>query len=558
MSIFPRRVIQRLIDENSEFLTQSQLEKHIDNLNQYDPQKYLDYEWEVVVLNAFSKVGKVIHEPDLESGKKPDLLFKLNDRDDVNVLADIITVSDKNLYNKNPVEEFSNKLGYILSAKHNFEDGSFEYRIEGNYGDDYLKEKKKLRLPKKSDLYNYIFNTTEFVTWIEQIKLEPSSKHFCHIINQKAEVKFTYSPREWMGVSGSYPSFNQPGHSDINYQNRNWRDKLMTQNVVYNALKSKAKYLKQAAPFHDGQKAIILCEGDCYLLRENNAKQPRLNDVVFRFLEDNTSVNFVLVLTVAQWQPNFVNMTIFRNQVSGDEIVEKLKPYLDSMLDCFPKPKYGAGNAVRWLKNSSRHEGRSKAGGSTRGYSFLYGSSVCISIKLSSRALLELMAGQVTQEEFFRIHSFIKSDHPFLSHQPAENPFRNNLEQNLTVNSIAIEKSTEEDDDLIAIRFGNDESVSSQLISMAEDEVKILRSDLMSLLSGKINQNNFSEKIASYNKTAFDKNPLKINLDKGRLIESISLQKERNTDNYWIIVNFGKVDPAISKFILPEINSILD
>ena len=317
MSIFPRRVIHRLIDENSEFLTQSQLEKHINNLNQYDPQKYLDYEWEVVVLNAFSKIGKVIHEPDLESGKKPDLLFKLHDRDDVNILADIITVSDKNLYDKNPVEEFSNKLSYILSTKYNFEDGSFEYRIEGNYGDDYLKEKKKLRLPKKSDLYNYIFNTTEFVTWIEQIKLEPNSKHFCNIINQKAEVKFTYSPREWMGVSGSYPSFNQPGHSDINYQNRNWRDKLMTQNVVYNALKSKAKYLKQAASFHDGQKAIILCEGDCYLLRENNAKQPRLNDVVFRFLKDNNSINFVLVLTVAQWQPNFVNMTIFRNQVSG-------------------------------------------------------------------------------------------------------------------------------------------------------------------------------------------------------------------------------------------------
>ena len=53
MSIFPRRVIQRLIDENSEFLTQSQLEKNIDNLNQYNPQKYLDYEWEVIVLNAF-------------------------------------------------------------------------------------------------------------------------------------------------------------------------------------------------------------------------------------------------------------------------------------------------------------------------------------------------------------------------------------------------------------------------------------------------------------------------------------------------------------------------
>ena len=165
------------------------------------------------------------------------------------------------------------------------------------------------------------------------------------------------------------------------------------------------------------------------------------------------------------------------------------------------------------------------------------------------------MAGKVTQEEFFRLHSFIKSDHPFLSRQPAENPFKNNLERNLTINSIAIEKLTEEDDDLIAIRFGKDESVLSQSISTAEDEVKILRSDLIKLLAGKINQNNFSERIASYNKTVFDKDPLKINLDRGRLIESISLQKEKNTDNYWIIVNFGKVDSAISKFVSPEINN---
>ena len=69
VSIFSHRVIQRLIGENSEFLTKSQLEKHIDNLNKYDPHKYLDYEWEVVVMNAFSEVGETIYEPGSESSK---------------------------------------------------------------------------------------------------------------------------------------------------------------------------------------------------------------------------------------------------------------------------------------------------------------------------------------------------------------------------------------------------------------------------------------------------------------------------------------------------------
>lgn len=170
MAIFSRRVLQRLINENSEFLTQSQLDKHIDNLNKYDSQTYLDYEWEVVVLNAFSKVGKVIHEPDLESGKKPDILFKPNHSDDINLIAEITTVSDKNLYDKNPIEEFSKIFIHDLKNKYNLRNGSFHFQIEGNYGDNYLKEKKKLRLPKKSEMHKYIFKANEFFNWIDQIR----------------------------------------------------------------------------------------------------------------------------------------------------------------------------------------------------------------------------------------------------------------------------------------------------------------------------------------------------------------------------------------------------
>jgi hypothetical protein len=64
MAIFSRRTLQRLINENASFLTTKQLKKHVDSLNNADEHS-LGAEWEVVLLNCFSKAGTVTHEPKL-------------------------------------------------------------------------------------------------------------------------------------------------------------------------------------------------------------------------------------------------------------------------------------------------------------------------------------------------------------------------------------------------------------------------------------------------------------------------------------------------------------
>jgi hypothetical protein len=75
MAIFSRRTIQRLINENASFLTTKQIKSHVDNLNNGD----LGAEWEVVLLNVFSKLGRVEHEKNF-NGKKPDIYFTSEDR----------------------------------------------------------------------------------------------------------------------------------------------------------------------------------------------------------------------------------------------------------------------------------------------------------------------------------------------------------------------------------------------------------------------------------------------------------------------------------------------
>ena len=62
MAIFSRRAIQRLIEENTAFLSRKQTQTHIAKLNLHN-ESILATEWEVVLLNAFSKLGTVKHEP---------------------------------------------------------------------------------------------------------------------------------------------------------------------------------------------------------------------------------------------------------------------------------------------------------------------------------------------------------------------------------------------------------------------------------------------------------------------------------------------------------------
>src|SRR5258708_37828827 len=93
MPIFARRTLQRMISENDAFLTKAQTEKHVSYLNKAD-EFSIAYEWEVVVLNALSKIGCVSHEEQFGS-KLPDIHFKSRSTPSDTFIADITAVSDE-------------------------------------------------------------------------------------------------------------------------------------------------------------------------------------------------------------------------------------------------------------------------------------------------------------------------------------------------------------------------------------------------------------------------------------------------------------------------------
>ncbi len=103
MAIFSRRTLQRLLNENASFLNKEQLKNFEEKLNKGD----LSFEWEIVLLNVFSKLGKVTHEPIFEnSAKKLDILFSSENEDKFEFLADITTCSDYFAEREKPLDLF--------------------------------------------------------------------------------------------------------------------------------------------------------------------------------------------------------------------------------------------------------------------------------------------------------------------------------------------------------------------------------------------------------------------------------------------------------------------
>ena len=114
----------------------------------------------------------------------------------------------------------------------------------------------------------------------------------------------------------------------------------------------------------------------------------------------------------------------------------------------FPKPKLDAANAInhlRWAKQWNKpHQGSYHYGGITmnRGENRTR-------IKLSARKVLELLAGRISQEEFFRHEDVLA----------LENPFDQALRGGKLIASF--ERSDEDDDDwLIFEMTGPDPAIA--------------------------------------------------------------------------------------------------
>jgi hypothetical protein len=156
MSLLTRRVFQKCLDDNAQFVSIDVLRNWVQQLNRVS-NDYVATEWEVVLLRAFARFGKVRYEPPL--GQRPvDLVFESCDGK-LQFAADIVAISDQPLHEKNPIDRFRDEFNKRIE-KTKINTGRFIFQVEEEQpvACRGTGRKRRLLLPPVREFSTYVFN----------------------------------------------------------------------------------------------------------------------------------------------------------------------------------------------------------------------------------------------------------------------------------------------------------------------------------------------------------------------------------------------------------------
>jgi len=433
--VFSRRDLQRSIKRLQGILSHEQLSGLIRKLNIPNEQR-LPTMWELVVLDAFAQLASVRHEVPLPSGKRPDLLVYFQSAAGVElaVIGDVLTVSDKGLDESNPVDVLFEQAP-VIARKHGVDPDKLAYKINGGRTGKRGQVKVQLALPNRGQMIALLHS--EIVPWLKSIATKPHQPRLFKPSDSKFDFSITYDPAQ-TNTMASYTSYDVAPSKEVN--------------PLYKALKAKTGQLEGA---HEGAfKLLVACDGDCGLFR-SNASMASLGgtftdrQVVDHFLTKHSSIDGVLLIGVEESR-DFLSTETDRKlrldlRVRGPIDPRCLtSPYAEldelirSALTNFPKPNLAPYNAAR--RCLDQETGRAPQ---VR-YCYSTGEAGIMSVSISSRDLMQLLSGELSQEEFCKAYRFDGQ---------RVNPFALAVSQGRLIQSASLSK-LDDDDDLVTFEFG--------------------------------------------------------------------------------------------------------
>lgn len=412
MPIFSRRNVKRMLDENRAFLTPKQMREHEKHLDGPDPVRRVTSEWEVAVLNGLRKFGDVEHEPKFSGASRIDALFT---HETGTALIEITTVSDRGPDAKNPVDLLARELIDRL-RRQGFNPDRFGLEVMGNPQIYLGGPTPNLGLPPPDDFGSSIFNE-DFSRFLNEIRQASAIRREAALGPTAARVKVTYDP----AATRFY----------LNHLVYTVTVKVDDDSPIYHRLCDKAEQFRKAN--FAGLKGIVLCDAGCASLKTQGRRGFHLGvgEIISAFLADHPSIAFVIVLLVAgdgshYFGPDHLKVRSTTYLLPLHTNATSLANFLQRHLaDALPRPETAPINAYT-LSNE---------GGSFYGGFQMAGRK----IKISARAVLGVLAGQIKQEDFVR-------DHPRFGHL---------LQQGRLLDAVKIEHVPERDDDWIEFTFSD-------------------------------------------------------------------------------------------------------
>jgi hypothetical protein len=428
MALFARRVIDRYLEENQELVSEERLRDWVRRLNTVSDD-YVATEWELILLNAFAKHGKVQHEPKTYAAPI-DLLFQSSDGG-LYFAADIAAIFEWEMHRRNPVDRFQEELSKRI-AQAKIETGRFLFRIEESQpvAARGTGRKRQLLLPPTTQFSTHVF-TSDFDRFIKSVRAHPHAiqHHVIRYASPSVNIFIEYSPGKTLGLVGQYGAYASTTVKD--------------NNPLFNALKRKAEQLRRSG--YEGLRGVIVCDGGARILNETpNWAIYSIREVVQDFFRQNASISFVITVAIKwRWfnsnsgrKFEYVAQLFVRD--STPTWPHDLGRLLDNVLSHLPEPSQTPENATNQLKwNRSTKITRPYCGGGWE----LKGNEV----KISARELLDLLAGKLNYKQFAEDHAVAGG-----------NMFQVFRDQGKMIRRISVEHQPNKDDDWILIQFSTD------------------------------------------------------------------------------------------------------
>lgn len=424
MAMFTRRALQRAIDSSLTYTSRSKRREWLGILNSPKSQRYIPTEWEVMVLHSLSGLGTLMHEQNLGGETKPDIHFR---SPSLTFVADVATISDRGIHERNPVGQLEIELRqrWLQSG---ITEGGFAFHASAHLNTG-RGSKPPIVVPPTESFESLIFNH-RFEQFIHDVKMAPTQQRVLDIPwSVNSVIQITYVPgRKFVWCTG-HTSYTIPTQRD--------------RNPLYLALKDKADQLKRCG--FSGARGVILCDGGAHVLRnEGDTFSYSVRDIVFHALKRHTSINFVAILSLRGRSMQTIRQDVRYELFVRDTMgwVAPLHELINRMVERLPTVVQSPDNArselAHWIGKEKQH---THIGAIT----YTLGRHGVGEIRMSTRTLLEVLGGRIPVKKLNETYSLNKR----------EGIFEHLLRRGNIIESVRVEKKTDEDSDEIVFTFGH-------------------------------------------------------------------------------------------------------
>lgn len=343
----------------------------------------LPTEWEIMLTSAASRQCSLEYEPNLGGRRKADMLIMPNGVGTPGCLVEITTISDESAHKENPysttcaaIRKKLRKLGAPTSG--------WGIQVDGRKDGPYRDAKVRLMLGqgRTEDLFD-----AAFYDFVKRVKKSPAQRHVHEWRGEQLAMTLTFDP------TSKYHFSPYLDYTAIHSLKRN---------PLASALTAKCKQLRQTG--HSGPYGVIVCDGGCNVLSRPFMRTTAafaVRDIIWEHFRSSTCLSFVLVLYVetgmgsilGDQRTQYIVQALPCFRIGMPSLADVVLRHLTKAAESLPRPTASPANAVRCYIRQYPNEwwqfpGRSISMSNNR-------------IKLSSRALLELLAGRKTPADFF-------------------------------------------------------------------------------------------------------------------------------------------------------------